>query len=259
MVCTAGSWIILPAKRPSAAVRLFCFPHAGVGTSAFRGWGEALDESIEVCLVQPPGREGRLRESIPASVRELAPELAGHLGEFLDRPFAFYGHSLGALLAFETARAVRRLQGRQPVHLFVGAAPAPQLPWEHSPLRCLPESQFLFEIQNRYGEIPEQVLADEEMRKLLLPVLRADIAMVEAYEYVSEAPLDCGISVLCGSQDRMVSPGSAEAWRAQTSRDFSLRVVQGNHLFLQPQRLQLARLISERLMDCKAALTEPAQ
>ncbi len=255
---SAEAWLVLPTKRVSAKMTLFCVPHAGVGTSAFRGWAEAVDETIEVCLVQLPGREGRFREPLPSSVLDLAPELAAHLGD-VERPFAFYGHSLGALLAFETARALRRILGRQPVHLFAAAAPAPQLPWEHSPLRSLPEPEFIDEIQKRYGRIPSQVLADTEIRQLLLPVLRADVGMVETYQYSSESPLDCGITVLCGDQDHMVSRGSAEAWRAQTSRDFSLLVLPGNHLFLQTQRLQLVRRIGERLLDSQAELSEQAR
>lgn len=258
MVC-AGSWIVLPISRSSAKIRLFCFPHAGVGTSAFRGWSEAFGDNIEVCLVQPPGREGRLRDPLPTSVLDIATELVTNLGDLLDRPFAFYGHSLGALLAFETSRAARRDVGRQPVHLFVGAAPAPQLPWEHSPLRSLPEPQFIEEIQKRYGGIPSQVLADPEMRELLLPILRADVAMVETYRYSLEGPLDCGITVLCGAQDRMVSRQSAQAWRVQTAAEFSLQVLEGNHLFLQTQRPQLLRMLSERLADPKAVLASQAQ
>src|SRR5271165_2003912 len=196
--------ILCPKRRPHAGHRLFCFPHAGVGPSVFRGWADQLEADAEVCLIQLPGREGRLREMPFASIAALMPALIEDMLPLLDRPFAFYGHSLGATVAFECALNLRRTLRLQPMHLFVGASPAPRLPWNHSPMRGLPEDQFMSEMEKRYGALPREVTSDAEMRALVLPILRADITMIEEYVYSQESPLDCGITVFGGLKDHMV-------------------------------------------------------
>src|SRR5438552_7109196 len=119
------SWLACLKPRPHAAVRLFCFPYAGGGASAFRCWPDALPASIEVCPVQLPGRETRFREPPYTRLAPLAEALGHALRPFLDRPFAFFGHSMGALVAFELTRWLRRAGGPQPAHLFVSACAAP--------------------------------------------------------------------------------------------------------------------------------------
>jgi medium-chain acyl-[acyl-carrier-protein] hydrolase len=240
----SGRSIICPKLRPNAGQRLFCFPHAGVGPSVFRGWADQLAADAEVCLVQLPGREGRLREAPFDSIAELMPALLADMLPLLDRPFAFYGHSLGATVAFECARNLRRALRLQPEHIFVAASPAPQLPWNHSPMRCLPEDQFLSEMEKRYGALPPEVISDAEMRALVLPILRSDITMIEEYKHSPEAPLDCHTTVFGGLKDHMVKRSELEAWREQTSGRFLLQMFDGNHLFLKTHRDQLLRSIA---------------
>jgi medium-chain acyl-[acyl-carrier-protein] hydrolase len=242
-----NAWIVRPKPNSKAALRLFCFPHAGVGTSAFRGWAEDLNCDAELCLVNPPGRESRLREGLFSSVTTLVPPLVENIAGYLDRPFAFYGHSLGATVAFETALELRQMGHPQPIHLFVGASKAPQLPWPHPPLRSLPDDDFLSEIQRRYGPIPPEVISDADMRALILRVLRADITAVESYTFSKRAPLDCGIMAFGGLDDEMVARSALEAWRQQTSSDFRLHMLRGKHFFLQSARARLLELISDRL------------
>jgi medium-chain acyl-[acyl-carrier-protein] hydrolase len=243
--------VIRPRKRPGAPIRLFCFPHAGVGTSAFRGWADELPKEIEVCLVQLPGREGRLREKLFTSIQPLAKQLVAEIQPLLDRPFALYGHSLGATVAFEVARALRRGHFRQPdrfpARLFVGASPAPQLAWRHSLLRDLTEDDFITMLESRYAEMPKVVMDDPQMRALLMPVLRADVAMVETYQYSPEPPLACGITAYGGTQDNAVMREELDAWREQTSADFRLHLVEGNHFFLQGQRANLLKSLAAEI------------
>jgi medium-chain acyl-[acyl-carrier-protein] hydrolase len=228
-------------------MRLFCFPHAGVGPSVFRGWADDLDADTEVCLVQLPGRESRLHEPLFSSIAELVPPLTDGIKGLLDRPFAFYGHSLGATIAFEVARRLRRTLGIIPDHLFVAASPAPQVPWSHPPVRFLREGEFLREIQRRYGGVPSEVMDSAEVRDIFVPILRADVTMVETYVCLLDAPLDCQITAFGGTDDLMVSQSSLEAWQQQTSSQFSLHKLQGNHLFLRSARNTLLELIGSGL------------
>ena len=245
----SGQTIIRPKPRRDARRRLFCFPHAGVGPSAFRGWADDVPNA-EVCFVQLPGREGRLRETPASSIPSLMPKLVESVGPLLDRPFAFYGHSLGATIAFELALNLRRALSLQPSHLFVGASPAPQLPWPHPPIRSLPENNFFSVLQERYGALPREVIADAEMRALVLPILRADVTMIETYTYSPEAPLNSDITVFGGLRDEMVRRHELESWRERTAGRFRLEMLDGDHLFLKARRAELLQLIASELNSC---------
>jgi medium-chain acyl-[acyl-carrier-protein] hydrolase len=243
----SGEWTLCPEKRSAARLKLFCFHHAGVGSSVFRGWAGGLNADVEVSLVQLPGREGRLREALISSMSALVPALIKELLPLLDRPFAFYGHSLGATVAFEAALQLRQVLNIEPVHLFVGASPAPHLPWNHPPLRSSPEDYFLSEIERRYGALPHEVMSDDEMRALVLPILRSDVAMLETYTCTPGKPLDCDITAFGGLRDQIVPRRALEAWRHQTSGRFRLQMLDGNHFFLRSCRPQLLEFIAEAL------------
>jgi medium-chain acyl-[acyl-carrier-protein] hydrolase len=245
-------WIVCPKPQPSADIRLFCFPYAGAGVAVFRDWGKDLGPNVEVCCIQSPGREHRLRERAFEHMRDLLPPLIGSLRPWLDRPYAIYGHSLGGRIAFEAARELRRIGAPQPAHFFVGASPAPQLPWSQPSIRFLPEIEFLNEIQKRYGGVPKEVIADAEMRALLVPTLRADVGMMETYEYEPDVPLGCAITAIGGQADRIVPPSAMDPWREQTSSSCILHLLKGDHFFLLSERQRLLALIAQEL----ARLTE---
>jgi medium-chain acyl-[acyl-carrier-protein] hydrolase len=178
------------------------------------------------------------------------PMLMDAMSPLIDKPFALYGHSLGALVAFECALNLRRLHQVEPVQSFVGATPAPQLPWRHSPVRSLPEVEFLSAMEERYGALPREVLADAEMRALVLPILRADVTAFETYKYLPEPPLHCDMTVFGGLHDHMVTRTELEAWRNHTTGRFRLQMVDGNHLFLKSCRTEILKCISGELNSC---------
>jgi medium-chain acyl-[acyl-carrier-protein] hydrolase len=176
----------------------------------------------------------------------LVEALAQALVPLLDKPFAFFGHSLGALVGFELARQLRRQSGVQPVRLFVSAVRAPQIPHRDRPIHALPVGEFLVELRRLNGS-PGKVLEDVELMQIMLPVLRADFTVYETYVYSTETPLNCPISTFGGLQDHRVSRGDLDAWHDQTSSSFSLRMFPGDHFFWNATQPVLLQVLSQEL------------
>jgi medium-chain acyl-[acyl-carrier-protein] hydrolase len=240
------TWIAYRKPNPRARLRLFCFPHAGTGASIFRNWSDGLPADVDVCPVEFPGRGTRLMQAPSTRLTPLVQALALGLAPLLHEPFAFFGHSLGALVAFELARQLRRQSGVGPMRLFVSAARAPQIPTRNCPMHALPEAELLGEL-GRLNGIPEKVLEDKDIMQIMLPILRADLAVYETYVYLAEHPLPCPISGFGGLRDDRVSYGDLEAWRDQTSASFSLTMFPGDHFFLNPARPLLLQVVSREL------------
>lgn len=172
--------------------------------------------------------------------------LAQDLLPLLDKPFVFFGHSLGAIVAFELARELRRQFGVQPRRLFISASRAPQISARHRPIHALPEAEFLDELRRLNGT-PAALLDNAEFMRFMLPVLRADFALYETHTYAPEEPLDCVINGFGGIEDRRVDRSELDAWRVQTSASFSLRMLPGDHFYLNAVQPLLLRMLSEDL------------
>lgn len=243
-VTSSDRWFVSYRTPERANLRLFCFPHAGGGASFFRLWAAALPPEVHICAVQPPGRENRLREPPAASVDELVSDFIVAVESRLDNPFVFFGHSLGALLAFETTRELRRLGWPLPERLFVSAHPAPQL--DRKSVGPGDDAQIL-DVMRGFGGTSDEVLDHEELLQLLIPVLRADLAVGEGYQYQPDEPLGCPISAFGGLADPVVSREELSAWREQTRSEFTLRLFAGDHFFPSACRGALLRAITEQL------------
>lgn len=239
-------WVKCPAPKPQAPLRLFCFPYAGGGATAYRLWPDLLPPHVEACLVQLPGRENRLMDSPFSQLTTLVQTLGNVLQPYLNRPFAFFGHSMGALIGFELTRWLQRQNASGPVRLFVAGHCAPQIPRSDPPIRHLPDSEFKEELQ-RFGGTPDAVLQHPELMDLLLPLLRADFSVVETYVYSPQEPLDCSISAFGGLHDTDVSRDDLERWREQTRGSFTIRMFPGNHFFLHSAQHLLVRALSQDL------------
>jgi medium-chain acyl-[acyl-carrier-protein] hydrolase len=239
-------WVTCSRPNPAASIRLFCLPFAGGGASAYRLWPAALPSSVEVCPIQLPGREDRYREPALTSLVGLSRALSRELLPFLDRPFAFFGHSMGALAAFETARALRHSAAPAPLAMFLAAYPAPQVPLARAPIHQLPDAEFIEEMRRMQGT-PEAVLGNAELMAFVLPILRADFEACDTYVCPSEPPLACPFFMYGGTDDREVDSQGLARWREQTSGAFSQRMFPGTHFFVQSHRAPLLDDIAGRL------------
>jgi medium-chain acyl-[acyl-carrier-protein] hydrolase len=204
-----------------------------------------MPDTVEVCPVQLPGREMRLTEApfkrLPGLVRAVTQALL----PYLEKPFAFFGHSMGALVSFELARQLRRQHGLEPVHLFVSGSRSPQMRDKSHPTYDLPDAQFMKELHSLNGT-PKEVLEHPKLMALMLPMLRADFEVCQTYRYVDEPPLSCPLTVFGGLQDE-TDRESLETWREQTTASFSLRMLPGDHFFLHTARSQLIRMVAQEL------------
>jgi medium-chain acyl-[acyl-carrier-protein] hydrolase len=247
-IITNDLWVNRLENRPNARLRLFCFPFAGGGTAAFRAWLGQLPAGVEIWAVQLPGREIRQSEAPATDLAAFISRMVAGLRPFLDqKPFAFYGHSMGGLLAFELIRELRRQALPLPQELFVSGRPAPQLKIETANYR-LPEAAFVQKLKALEGT-PSDVLDNAELRRLLLPLIRADFTLCETYAYEPDAPLDCPLTLFGGRQDPMVSEASLAAWQRQTVSAFSLHMFDGNHFFIQQRQAEFLACLGQAL--CK--------
>ncbi|MEC4814646.1 MAG: beta-ketoacyl synthase N-terminal-like domain-containing protein [Scytonema sp. PMC 1069.18] len=245
-VTETNLWVTRPKPNPQASLRLFCFPYAGSGASIFYSWLEELPNNIELLPIQLPGREDRLGETPFNRLKPLIETLIPQLSSYLDAPFVFFGHSLGALIAFELARELRKQNLPTPVQLFVSGSRAPQVPDLDAPIHKLPEPKFL-ESLRRLNGTRDEVLQNPEVMQLFLPALRADFAILETYFYSTQEPLNCPITALGGKEDSRVNPEQLAAWREQTHSEFSIKMFPGDHFFLHSDRTLVLQTIVQEI------------
>ena len=253
----AGGWLQWPLQRRGSRLRLLCFHPAGVGAASYRAWGSGFPENIEVAAVQLPGRANRLAEPPLTTIAAIVDALIASIGPQLTQPFAFFGHSMGAVIAHELACALRERGLPLPVQLVVSGRRAPSLPDPFPPLRHLSDEAFVSEINRRYNAIPAEILEHKDVLQLLLPCLRADIAALEDFTPAARAPLDIPIAAFGGDSDRQTPAVQLEPWRDLTSRDFSIRVFPGGHFYLDPLRDEVIAAVNS-LLQPHATRTEGA-
>jgi len=236
-------WIRLPRPNSGARLRLFCFPFGGSGASFYFKWIEDLSTAVELCLVQLPGRERRLREKSFSQMSPLVAGLAPVFDAYQEIPFIFFGHSLGALIGFELARQLRRQSKTGPVHIYISGRRAPHIQEPDPPIHDLPQLAFL-EAVRRYNGTPELVFEEPELLEIYLPILRADFSLLETYIYQKEDPLECPITAFGGLQDSTTEYEALCAWREHTCKEFRIKMFPGGHFYLKDARRALLDEIS---------------
>jgi medium-chain acyl-[acyl-carrier-protein] hydrolase len=242
----ANNWFVLPKPNPAARLRLFCFPYAGGGAQAFWNWADHLPADVEVCLAQLPGRGARIRDAPYTRLLPLVETIAQAFGPYADRPFAFFGHSMGALIGFELARLLDAERRLGPVHLFASGCRAPQLPAADRQTYDWPEAEFVEDLRRLNGT-PQQVLESAELMRLLMPLLRADFEAVQTYRYSAGQPLQCPITVCGGTQDKEVHREHLDGWLEQTSGAVTFRLFPGDHFFIHSSQPLLLRALKQDL------------
>lgn len=224
---------------------LLCFPHAGAGAGTYSSWARMASPDIGLRAVQPPGREARLREPAIRDARSFARAILPSVAALADRPVVLFGHSVGALTAFEVACEMRREGLPSPAGLIVSGRQAPHSPPQGSRLWDLPAA-LLVEAVRGLGGTPAAVLDDPDFVAMLLPALRADLEMNECYQYTEGGPLDTPLTAFAADRDDRASPAEVAEWARYTSRGFTLVPVEGGHFAVTAQ----PRLVLEHAARC---------
>jgi surfactin synthase thioesterase subunit len=244
---TASAWITRPEPQDQpAAARLFCLPYAGGGASLYRAWPAAM-LNLDVVALQLPGREERIDEPAVPSIQPIVEMVTDVIAPLLDRPYAIFGHSMGARIAFELTRELRRRGEPAPAMLFVSACKAPHIPRVPTPpISAMPDRLFINLLRGMSGTPPE-VIDDPEFLRTVLPTLRADFAVVDGYDYSDEPALDVPIRAFGGTADGEVREDDLMAWQAHTRADFGLRMLRGGHFIVRTAQRDITRAIAEDL------------
>jgi medium-chain acyl-[acyl-carrier-protein] hydrolase len=240
---TRSPWFPLGSPSRTAALRLFCFAHAGGSANSFRQWQALLPPEIAVCPVQLPGHSTRLREPAISRMGPLVEAVTEGLSPWLDLPFAIFGHSMGAAVGHELAHRLRAAHGIEPAYFFASGRRAPTRPMA-SPIHQLPPERFVQELRRLNGT-PTEALDNPELLELIVPMLRADFEVIETCTYTPRPPLRCPIVALGGIEDHEVTREDLAAWAEMSTAAFSLYLLPGDHFFVNTARSEVTRIVAE--------------
>ena len=248
----SSPWLLGTAQA-SAKLRLYCFSYAGGGPQAYASWQAALGPGIEVRAVQLPGRGMRMHEAPLTSMQDLVVAFVQELLVQNGLPFAFFGHSMGALVALEVARFCARHGLALPQQLIVSGAAAPRYRAPSRDLHALPDAELIAALQE-YGGSPPEVLEHRELMELLLPMIRADFELIEKYTYRPGRALAMPLTVLVGNDDSHATVDHAQQWQLETTGPCEVHNFNGGHFFIQSER----DAVLERVGATLAGVMEPA-
>lgn len=216
-------------------LRMFCLPYAGGGARYFREWASRLDANVEVCAIRLPGRERRWSEPPLRRVDQATEILIEVLRPYLDLSFVVFGHSMGAILAYEVARGILAATGAEPLGLFVSGHRAPHLPLRRRMLHQLPRDELIAEIRALKGT-PDEVFQNADLVDFVLPTLRSDLELVETYTKQGDSVLSCTVIAMGGTADHDVSSDDLAGWRSVTTGPFKTILFEGDHFYLNDAR-----------------------
>jgi medium-chain acyl-[acyl-carrier-protein] hydrolase len=218
-------------------------PYAGGSSAVYRQWPDLLPDDVELLAVQLPGRGGRFREELATDLVALVRNLAEDVVSFTDKPYVVFGHSMGALLAFELCRRLRSLGAAPPLGLVVAGSLGPRRrAAARTTTHTLPDDE-LIALLRRWRASPPEVLANAEYMRLALPMLRSDFRICETYRYEDEPPLEVPLIVLGGTDDRLAVPVHLDEWRLETTGPVTVELVAGGHFFVTSARQAVIDLI----------------
>jgi medium-chain acyl-[acyl-carrier-protein] hydrolase len=252
-----GTWLFSFEAQANAGARLFCFPHSGGGATAFRDWSASLRPAVDLVAVEPPGRGTRLREPCRSDLAGMAREIAAEIASLAGLPFAFFGHSVGTLIAFEVTRELRRLGRALPSMMIVSAGRAPNAPARPFLRPGISDDEIVRMVVDM-GGVPQELEHADDLLQLWVPALRADLELLDGYVYTEEDPLPVPIVLFAGMLDEVVEFEAMEPWADLTSAGTSLAMFPGDHFYLAKESKQqvlasLARHLSS--LRAKSAAT----
>ncbi len=240
-------WVTFPKPQPHAQLRLFCLPFAGGGASIYRSWVNQLSPNIEVCPIQLPARENRYSESAITDAKLMANLVMKELLPFINKPYAIFGHSMGALLAFEVCRSLQAGGHVLPKVVFLSAHRAPHLPRKRDLLYLLPENQFIDRLK-AYGGFPDEILNNQEFLNFILPIMRSDMTLCDLYQYEEkELSLNIHFELFVGEQDPEVGFNEMSPWAIHTNQSSSLTTFKGGHFFLRSHESEVIESIKNKI------------
>ncbi|MCD6569377.1 MAG: thioesterase [Deltaproteobacteria bacterium] len=240
-----NTWIRF-SRNKDISIRMFCFPYAGGSAQVFQPLAKMVPRGVDVFALELPGRGRRFREHLLGNIHSIVNDAMKGIFPLLDKGFIFFGHSLGGLVAFELARALRRKRFSLPRHLFVSGVIAPQIPNNEPPVYNLPRDAFIKKLEE-IGGTPTEIVDNEELLELMIPILRSDFQVYETYKYVPEPPLECPVTVFGGAKDKIVKPEHIEEWSEQTSILFSRHILNGGHFFIQDHLGDILNIITRTI------------
>ncbi|SFN61016.1 MULTISPECIES: thioesterase II family protein [Actinomadura] len=227
------TWFRCPETRPWASLRLFCLPHAGGSAVFYRTWAKEVSPAVEMHTVQYPGRADRMADALVTDAHQLARLIAGAMAPLMDRPAALFGHSMGAVLAYEVARLLQE-RGSAPAHVFASGARPPH---DRGDDRVADQDDDgVVAEMIKLGGTDADALRDPELRELVLPYVRNDFALIEDYAHKDGTRLAVPVTAIIGDSDPHVTPGQARGWEQVTDGRFALKVLPGGHFYLAEQR-----------------------
>ena len=249
MTPKANAWFVKEKTLTDPRLRLFCFSYAGGSSRVFAGWQERFGDDLEVVAVETPGRGRRFGQALISDLKVLTNELSGAILPLLDRPFAFFGHSNGALLAYELTRSIKRNCLLLPRALFISGKRAPQMPRDERPLHGLPDDEFI-EALKRYNGTPAEVLTNQELLQVFLPILRADFCLGETYRHELDEKLKVDVVLYGGKGDAIVPESDLLAWREVFDGEIEYQSFDGDHFFIHHSRDDVIASMKEKLAFC---------
>lgn len=246
----ADSWVRRYRPAPDAFGRLVCMPHAGGSASYFLAASRALAPAVDVLSIQYPGRQDRGREPSIESLDDLADQTFQAVAPWVDRPTVLFGHSLGGVLAFETARRMQA-RGLAVSGLFISGRYAPSSDRRET-IHLLDDDGLAAEVRSLSGSQPE-LHADPEIMRAVLPAVRSDFKAAETYRYQAGPKLRCPIVALVGDADPKSTVAEADAWREFTDGGFELRVFPGDHFYLNSHAVAVFDMLAQHFKALEAA------
>ncbi|MDF3055773.1 MAG: lgrE [Gammaproteobacteria bacterium] len=239
-------------QQQNMSISLYCFHHAGGSASSYLPWKTDMGPDIQVCPVQLPGRGSLYNEDLIIDFGVLIERLSKIFLAENSLPFAFFGHSLGGLVAFELCHFLKRQSLPMPKHLFISGTNPPIF---HPPSPRRPkDDESLIERLKAYEGTDEQIFKNKEFMEMVLPVFRADLMLIESYHYQSRQQLALPLTLLTGKSDEYLQHDRLSVWGLETSSDFEHYLFEGGHFYIQSRKNAVLQLIRQKLLNIPPSL-----